>query len=92
MARMNAAGREYLSWILSGAPTGAALEVTFDDGVTWHPTTRTADTVSVLVAGPTATTNPAGTVVLPVGTHTAMVRLADTPEVVIRDGGRVHVA
>ncbi len=89
--RLEAAGREYAKWILSGAPTGAVLEVTFDDGVTWHPTTRTADKVSVLVAGPTATANPAGTVVLAVGTHAAMVRLADTPEVVIRDGGRVHV-
>ncbi len=89
--RMDAAGREYAKWVLTGAPAGAALEVSFDDGVTWHPTTRTADTVSVLVAGPEPTDNPVGTVVLPVGVHTAMVRLADTPEVVIRHGGRVHV-
>jgi hypothetical protein len=88
---MDAAGREYLKWVLSGAPAGAVLEVSFDDGVTWYPTTRTADTVSVLVAGPAAEANPAGTVVLAVGVHTAMVRLADTPEVVIRDGGRVHI-
>lgn len=92
MARMFAASREYLKWDLTAAPTGAALEVTFDDGATWHPTTRTADTVSVLVAGPAATDNPTDTVVLPAGVHTAMVRLADTPEVVIRHGGRVHVA
>lgn len=87
-----AAGREYATWAVAGADIAVALEVSFDAGVTWTATDRVdAGTARILVAGPTATGNPVGTVVLPVGRHLARIRATDTPEVAIRDAGAIDV-
>jgi hypothetical protein len=72
--------RKYVPWAIT-APTGAVLEVTFDDAVTWYPLTVADGYARVLVAGPDATGNPAGTVVLGAGQdHRAHVRATVPPE------------
>ena len=85
-------GREYATWTVTASGTVTGLEVTFDDGATWTALAAVdATTFRVLVAGPDATTNPDGTVVLAAGRHFAMTRLTDNPEVIIRDGGTIDV-
>lgn len=82
-------GRERTRWDLAEAPDGA-VEVTFD-GAVWHPADRTENTVSVLIAGPDATSNPDGTVVLAEGRHHALLRVAASPEVLIREAGVIDI-
>lgn len=79
------AGREYVIWTVTGAPEGAQLEVSVDDGATWHALTRDGDQFRALVAGPSAPDNPPGTVVLTgAGSTTPGLRLRDSSEIVIR--------
>ncbi len=85
------AGREYAHWDVTGAAVDLALEVSFDVGATWRPLTRTGDDATALVAGPSATDNPVGTVVLTLGSNAARIRAADNPEVVIRAAGIITV-
>jgi hypothetical protein len=86
------AGREYATWTVTDPPTGITLEVSFDAGATWATLTAVdATTHRVLVAGPSATSNPVGTVVLAEGRNTPLIRAVDNPEVVIRDGGTIDV-
>lgn len=88
--RIDSDSREYATWTVSGADTTTTLEVSLAGA--WHPLERVdATTVRVLVAGPTATGNPAGTVALPVGRTVARIRATDTPEVVIRGCGIIDV-
>lgn len=89
--RLPNTGREYVTWTATGAPDGITLDVTFDRGTTWHTLERTGNTVKALVAGPAATANPAGTIVLTLGRNTATIRATDNPEVVVRGGGVVDV-
>ena len=90
MPTLPPAGREYVTATLTGAPVGVAIEVTLDL-TTWYPTVRTGDTVRFLAAGPDATGNPAGTVVLAAGRNRVRARATDTPEVIIRDAGVIDV-
>jgi hypothetical protein len=53
--------------------------------------TEGAREVVLLVAGPEAADNPAGTAVLPVGTHRARIRFTDDLEVIVRGGGFIQV-
>jgi hypothetical protein len=85
---MDRRGREWVSWDIDG-PAGD-VEVTFD-GATWHPLERDQNTVRILVAGPDATGNPAGTVALPLGRSLAVLRLVDNPEVLVRRAGPIDV-
>lgn len=92
--QLNPAGREYASFPVTGLPaTVGNLDVTFNDGATWTACTWVgtgADrTAKVLVAGPDATANPAGTAVLTVGRNYPKTRLVDNPEIVIRDSSGV---
>lgn len=87
--KLHISGREYATFTVT-APTDAALSVSFDAGVTWHPMERpTATTARILIAGPLASDNPAGTVVVPRGGSAAVVRLTDSPEQVVRDAGTI---
>lgn len=81
-------GREWVSWDIDG-PAGE-MDVMFD-GADWHPLERVGDTVRVLVAGPDATANPDGVVVLGMGRHTAIIRSTAGSEVLIRKAGPVDV-
>lgn len=89
--KLDPAGREYATWSVN-APAGTALEASFDNGTTWHAMERpTEGTARILVAGPQASDNPAGTAVLTRSGHTVIIRLTDTPETVIRDAGTIYV-
>jgi hypothetical protein len=89
--RLSAEGREYASWTVTGADADTTLAVTFDDGAAWHDLEVTGTTARVLVAGPDATGNPTGTVVLAAGRNVAKIRATDNPEVVVRGGGVIDV-
>lgn len=82
--------REYAHWPIDDSPEGAVLEVSFDT-TTWHPLAVDAGFASALVAGPDATGNPAGTVVLPVGRSTVTIRATTVPEVPYRHAGVIDV-
>lgn len=85
------AAREIVRWPITGAPDDVVLEVSFDAGASWHRLTREGDTATVLVAGPDATDNPDGTVVLAHGRNHALIRATDNPEVPHRHAGTVDV-
>jgi hypothetical protein len=89
--RLPASGREYASWPVN-APASTPLDVSADDGISWHPTERPADNVArVLVAGPSAPSNPPSALVLPLGRNDLLLRLSSTPEVVVRRAGTIVV-
>jgi hypothetical protein len=86
------AGREY---VFHADPSGTGfadltdpLEVSFDGGLTWRQTEwdgiGTSRRVRYLIAGPEATNNPPGTIVLPGGVSAPRLRALANPEVVIR--------
>lgn len=89
--RINSDGREYATWTVSGADADTTLSVSFDGGTVWNDLPLTGSTAKILVAGPDATANPAGTVVLTTGRNVATIRATDNPEVVIRGGGVIDV-
>lgn len=92
MPRLPLAGREYMTATITDAPT-QVIEASFDGGVTWSTTCERVDTVRVrfLAAGPNATSNPGGTVVLPAGRTVVYLRDTDNPELVIRSAGAIDV-
>jgi hypothetical protein len=79
-------GREYAHADIAGLAEDVTLQASLD-GTTWAPVTRDGDTVRLLVAGPDATGNPPGTLVLPLGRSMLTVRAEDNPEVVVRSWG-----
>ena len=91
--RLHPAGREYATWDITGADEATTLAMSIDGGLTWASLARpTATTARALIAGPAATDNPAGTVVLPLGRSVPLIRATDTPEVVIvASGGAIDV-
>jgi hypothetical protein len=83
-------GREYITWPITGADPGTALEAS--TGGDWFPLERpTTTTARILAAGPEATGNPPGTLVLAIGRNRVTIRATDTPELVIRSGGDIYV-
>lgn len=90
--RLHRSGREYASFPVN-VPASVGLDVSFDRGTVWVRADRPSDsTARVLVAGPDATANPAGTVVLQLGPNDALFRLQASPESVIRSApGTVFV-
>jgi hypothetical protein len=68
------------------------LNATWNSGtITTNPDTGST-TVRILVAGPSATSNPGGTIVLAAGTHLPLVRFTDSPELLVERGGQIVVA
>lgn len=92
--RLDRRGQEICHFPVTGAPANAApLVISFDAGTTWQAMTWNADktVASILVAGPSLTA-PTG-VVLPLGRTQPLLRLTDTPEVVVRTtGGSIDVS
>lgn len=76
------AGREYLRATLADVPDGSTVEISFDDGATWHPTTGSGAERRILIAGPDFQ-SPAPAVVV-TDKARPKVRITDSPEVVIR--------
>ncbi len=90
---LDAAGREFVKWPYAADSTITSADVMFDDSDTWFPLVVTSTTVlTALVAGPEATSNPGGTIVLGFGTHSAQIRFNDSPEVVIRAAGIIAIS
>lgn len=82
-------GVEYVTWTLAGLPDPApGVEVSLDKGTTWHPATLDAGTAKLLIAHPTSPT--AGAVTASAGQVTMLLRLTDTPEVVVRHAGTLY--
>jgi hypothetical protein len=86
-------GVEYIHWTLSGLPTSppvAGVSVSLDRGVTWHPAELTGGEARILLAHPAATEPDPGAVVAPRSVE-MLVRIEDTPEVVVRSGGALRI-
>lgn len=89
--RLASSGREYAKWTIV-APAPATLSASFDSGVTWLTMERpTVSEARILVAGPEAESNPAGTAVLKSGRNSVLIRVADSPELSVRDAGSITV-
>lgn len=89
---LNRAGREYAHWPYTADAdmTAAAVDIRIN-GV-WYPRAAITSTdITLVVAGPDATANPVGTVVLLAGANRTLVRFPDNPEIVVRDGGTIYV-
>lgn len=88
--RLDREAVEYVTWPATvDAPVAGPVTVWLAGA--WQPATWDGSTVKVLCAGPDVASPPAGAVVLPLGRNTARVQFADTPEVVVRDGGTITV-
>ena len=86
-------GVEYIKWTATGLPESppvGSVQVSLDNGATWHTATVDGGQISLLVAHPSVT-DPGTAAVAVAGTALMQVRLTDTPEVVIRDAGRLSV-
>lgn len=85
-------GIEYVKWTATGLPASPAVgsvEVSLDGGTTWHTATVTDGVIRLLVAHPSVT-EPGTAAVAVAGVKDMHVRLTDSPEVVIRDAGRLY--
>lgn len=92
MIEMHSMERKLVNWPVS-VLQAVALEVSFDDGLTWHPLSRLDDaTATALVCGPRSDTNPAGTIVLNHGRNYPIIRRVDSPEVLVEPAGRIDVS
>lgn len=98
-----AAARVFAKWDYTADfdPTGALWQIRIDGA--WYPPesfTVVAPTLTqplwtgtlrLLVAGPDATGNPIGTVVLGLGGNPTTVMVPDSPETLVEDGGTITV-
>ena len=85
-------GIEYIKWTATGLPAEppvGSVEVSLDGGTTWHTATVTDGVIQLLVAHPSVAEPGTAAVATP-GARDMHVRLTDTPEVVIRDAGRLY--
>ena len=82
MPELPRAGREYLWVTLANVPLDAVVEVSFDEGVTWNPTTLSGERWRILVAGPDFPDPP--NAVRIDETCVVLSRITDNPEVILR--------
>lgn len=89
--KLSTIGREYAHFTVS-VSQATALTVSFDNGTTWTAMERPSNTEArVLVAGPSATGNPVGTVALAAGRNAVLIRLVASSESVVRAAGSIFV-
>lgn len=79
-------GREYFHWTFIGLPTGAIVEASI--GGAWHALTLDGNAGRLLLAGPDA--DATGAVQVLVDEFVVM-RVTDSPEIVVRDGGWINL-
>ena len=87
-------GREFANWTVIGAPPAAVFEakLAYPDGTEsgWLAVeTVNQSLIRLLVAGPDATVGAANP--LPAGSTSVLLRLTDTPEIIVRNGGDIDV-
>lgn len=86
---------EYIHWTVTGLPTDpppGVVEVSIDDGATWHTGTLVGSEVRLLVAHPATVAPDPDAVVAAAGSSRMLVRITDTPEVVPRAAGTLRCA
>lgn len=94
--------RKYLTWTARLSDTDVTVRLNLGRTETWHPVevipTGTAGAdglvpvdLRVLAAGPDATGNPGGTVVVPLGVNVCTLEVPDTPEVDVAPHGVIIV-
>lgn len=88
-------GVEYVHWTVTGLPDppAVAVDASIDGGTSWHEAIVNGTDVSLLVAGPTAVTPDPAAVVVTAGTGSRelLLRVTDTPEVIIRAAGYLTI-
>lgn len=84
-------GVEYIHWTVTGLPVdppATAIEASLDNGTTWHAAAVDGTDVALLVAHPAAVApDPLAVVAAAGGSRELLLRVTDTPEVIIRSGG-----
>lgn len=83
--------KEWYALEIVTEPAVPTWEASFDRGETYVASTTVGSDgyFRWLVAGPDA--DPAGAVVLPLGSTSPTIRATDSPEVVVRDAPRIYV-
>lgn len=93
--RLDRAERKEIRWPFTSDAPLATADVYLAGA--WHEASvegvGDATVVMLLVAGPDATGNPAGTAVLPAGLHWPRIRFLDNPEILVEPppGGPIAV-
>ncbi|MDN4616392.1 hypothetical protein P5G50_18245 [Leifsonia sp. F6_8S_P_1B] len=87
MTNLPRAGREYFHWTFNGLPDDHGPVEAFISGQ-WRPLTMDGAGGRILLAGPDA--DSAGAVVVSANQQVQL-RVTDTPEVIIRDGGSIRL-
>lgn len=84
--RLSPSGREWYTLEISTTPAVTGWDASFDGGATWVASTAVGSDgyYRWLVAGPSATDNPAGTTVLPLNRTQPKIRASANPELIIR--------
>lgn len=93
--KLHRSERKYVYWPFKADEALATAEVYLEGS--WREGTIVGvypaeQSVRLLVAGPDATSNPTGTVVLSSGTHSPLVRFVDSPEILVSGGGTISVS
>ncbi len=90
--KLHRSGREYFTFpVVADVDPVPAISLSADNGLTWHPTEAVTGGIRILIAGPDATGNPDGTLVLPSGVAELIARAVDSPEVVIRGSWGIRI-
>ena len=79
-------GREFFHWSFTGLPSGATVEVRI--GGQWYPLEMDGGEGRLLLAGPDA---DLGDGVRVVADEALVMRVTDSPEIVVRSGGSVQI-
>lgn len=84
-------GRDYYTWpVVFDVYPHPAVELSTDDGETWHPTEHVSGGVRALLVGPDAEPPGEPHIVLRRGVNTFIARAVDNPEVPIRDAHAIR--
>lgn len=84
---------EYIRWTARGLPEDPRVDsvhVSFDQGKTWHQAELEDEIISILVAHPSVEEPHGNAVVAKTGVSNMLVKFVDSPENVVRPGGRLH--
>lgn len=79
-------GREFFHWTFTGLPDGAVVEVSI--GGQWHQLEMDGSEGRLLLAGPDA---DLGDAVRVLADEALVMRVTDSPEIVVRSGGSVQI-
>lgn len=88
---MHPEGVEFYTWpVVADVDPHPDVELSIDNGETWHPTERVTGGVRALLVGPDADPPAGDHIVLRRGVNTFTARAVDNPEVVIRGASAIR--